>query len=224
MHGEPVTLLLGLVFGLLQGLRHAFEPDHVVAISTIIGEQRTMRSRIAYAAAWGVGHAAMLIVVGAILMLLRAELPARLDAGFELAVSLMLIGLGLRAVRQAVRRTTPDRTAHPHLHGVRSLRGWRTIGPLAMGMVHGLAGSGALTALVMARLPSPLVGVAFMALFGAGATLGMSLLAGVVGVPLARLLKTRWGMPVLLGATGSLSLALGLVWVAPAAIRLLAAT
>jgi hypothetical protein len=224
MHGESVTLLLGLVFGLLQGLRHAFEPDHVVAISTMISEQRTMRYRVAYAAAWGVGHAAMLIVVGAILMLLRAELPARLDAGFELAVSLMLIGLGLRAVRQAVRQATSDRAVQPRTHGFRSLRGWRSIGPLAMGMVHGLAGSGALTALVVARLPSPLVGVLFMALFGAGATLGMSLLAGLVGMPLARLLGTRWGMPAILGATGSLSLVLGLLWVAPAAVRLIAAT
>ena len=88
-----------------------------------------------------------------------------------------------------------------------------------MGMVHGLAGSGALTALVMAQLPSPLVGVTFMLIFGAGATLGMSLLAGVAGVPLTRVMKTRHGMPILLGSTGSVSLVLGLSWIGAAVHR-----
>jgi hypothetical protein len=206
-----VSVILGLLFGLLQGLRHAFEPDHVVAISTMMGEQRTSRARVGYAAAWGIGHATMLLVVGTLLMLLRAELPARLDALFELGVSLMLIVLGGRALRFAVRGSRP-RGNEPH--------GWRSVGPLTMGMVHGLAGSGALTALVMARLPSPALGVAFILLFGAGATMGMSLLAGVAGVPLGRLVCTRWGMPLLLGATGALSLSLGLAWVVPAAARL----
>lgn len=102
------------------------------------------------------------------------------------------------------------------------MRGYGAIGPLAMGMVHGLAGSGALTALVMARLPSPLLGVVFMTVFGLGATIGMSLLAGVAGVPLTRLLRTRWGMPALLAATGCLSLALGAAWIGPALARVAA--
>ena len=208
-----MTFLIGLLFGLLQGLRHAFEPDHVVAISTMIGEQRSSRMRVAYAAAWGIGHASMLVVVGGLLMSLRAELPPRLDAAFELAVSLMLIGLGLRAVRTAVRKAGASSTEAPHVH----LRhGWRGVGPLAMGMMHGLAGSGALTALVVARLPSPLAGLVFMLVFGAGATLGMSLLAGAADVPLSRLLRTRWGVPALLGATGSVSLLLGIAWLVPA--------
>jgi hypothetical protein len=214
-----MSALLGLLFGLLQGLRHAFEPDHVVAISTMISEERSGRARVAYAALWGVGHATMLLFVGALLMFLRAELPPRVDAAFELAVAIMLIGLGCRALRGAVleSRTTQD---EPHAHAYGRGRGWRAIGPLAMGMVHGLAGSGALTALVVSRLPSPTVGVAFIVLFGAGATLGMSLLAGVAGVPLGRLLRTRWGMPALLGTTGGVSLALGLIWFVPAAMRL----
>jgi hypothetical protein len=220
------TVVLGLVLGLLQGLRHAFEPDHVVALSTMISEERTARARVAYAVAWGAGHALMLIVVGAMLMALRAELPARVDAGFEVAVSLMLVGLGLRAVRQAVREARPHgpalTTSQAHAHASPPQRTWRTVGPLAMGMVHGLAGSGALTALVVARLPSPLIGMGFIALFGVGATVGMALLAGAVGVPLARLLQLRWGMPALLGTTGGLSLVLGLLWVAPAALKLLA--
>jgi hypothetical protein len=208
-------MLIGLLFGLLQGLRHAFEPDHVVAVSTMISEQRSERMRVAYAAAWGMGHAAMLVLVGGILMFLRAELPPRLDAAFELAVSLMLIGLGVRAVTAALLKARASRReSAPH---ARAITGWRSVGPLAMGMVHGLAGSGALTALVVARLPSPLAGLVFMLVFGAGAMLGMSLLAGAAGVPLSRLLRTRWGIPALLGATGCVSLSLGIAWLVPAA-------
>ncbi len=213
-----MALFLSLVFGLLQGLRHAFEPDHVVAVSTMITEQRSARVRIVYAISWGVGHAAMLLGVGAILMFLRSELPRRIDAAFEVAVSLMLITLGARAVRHAVRA---GREWSEPVKGVRiAVRGWRAIGPLAMGMIHGLAGSGALTALVVAELPSRSAGLTFMAIFGVGATLGMTLLAGVAGVPLSRLLRLRWGMPALLGTAGVVSLLLGLAWLVPGAIRL----
>jgi hypothetical protein len=208
-----MTFLVGLLFGLLQGLRHAFEPDHVVAISTMISEQRTSRMRVAYAAAWGMGHAGMLVLVGGLLMFLRAELPRRLDAAFELAVSLMLVGLGLRAIRSAAREAA---ALGAEVSQLPLQRGWRGVGPLAMGMVHGLAGSGALTALVVARLPSPTAGLVFMVVFGAGATLGMSLLAGAAGLPLSRVLRTRWGVPALLGATGSVSLVLGIAWLVPA--------
>jgi hypothetical protein len=216
-----VSLVLGLLFGFFQGLRHAFEPDHVVAVSTLIGEQRGMRGRVAYAAAWGLGHGAMLVLVGAVLMLLRSELPARLDAGFELGVALMLVVLGMRAVGHAIGAARAQHGSRDRSRDGGGARvGWRAVGPLAMGMMHGLAGSGALTALVVAHLPSPAVGIAFMLLFGAGATIGMSLLAGAAGIPLAALLRTRWGMPLLLGATGALSLLLGLVWMGPAVSRL----
>jgi high-affinity nickel-transport protein len=222
-----MALVLSLLFGLLQGLRHAFEPDHVVAVSTMISEQRAARARIGYAAAWGIGHATTLLVVCALLMLLRAKLPARLDAAFELAVSMMLIGLGGRALRHALRESSvsqgePHAHMRIHRHASGLPRGWRSIGPLAMGMVHGLAGSGALTALVVARLPSATAGVVFIILFGLGATVGMSLVAGVAGVPLGQLLRTRWGMPALLGVTGSVSLILGLTWLLPTATRLMA--
>jgi hypothetical protein len=213
-----MTIVVALILGLLQGLRHAFEPDHVVAVSTMLSEQRSTRARTIYAVSWGLGHAGMLIVVGGILMAFRSELPPRLDAAFEVAVSLMLMGLGMRAIFLASRlaRRAPEPHDGPAPPPV---RGWRSIGPLAMGMVHGLAGSGALTALVVARLPSLLIGISFMLIFGAGATLGMLLLAGAAGVPLTRVMRTQRGMPLLLASTGSVSLVLGLSWIGAAAHR-----
>jgi len=197
-----MAVLLGLLLGFFQGMRHAFEPDHVVALSTMITDARSTGRRVAYAALWGVGHAAMLLVVGVLLMAARAQLPKRIDAIFEVGVSLMLIVLGARALLQIAKGARAD--------GIHAR--WRPIGPLAMGMVHGLAGSGALTALVMARLPSLSLGVAFMLLFGVGGAMGMSLLAGAAGEPIKRILRWRFGMPALLGTTGSLSLVLGVMW------------
>jgi hypothetical protein len=130
----------------------------------------------------------------------------------------MLIALGLRAVTHAIRAGRA--WGEPAKGGRTAVHGWRAIGPLAMGMIHGLAGSGALTALVVAQLPSRSAGLTFMAVFGVGATLGMTLLAGVAGVPLSRLLQLRWGMPVLLGTAGVVSLLLGLAWLVPGALRL----
>jgi high-affinity nickel permease len=74
-----MAVLVGLFLGLFQGLRHAFEPDHVLALSTMIADTRTLGARIAYAAAWGLGHATTLLAVGAALMLGRSQLPPRMD-------------------------------------------------------------------------------------------------------------------------------------------------
>ena len=84
--------------------------------------------------------------------------------------------------------------------------------PLVVGSIHGLAGSGMLAALVMPGMRSALAGLLYMLVYGSGATLGMAILAGLVGLPLARLVQTRRGVPVLLGATGALSLVFGVAW------------
>jgi high-affinity nickel-transport protein len=220
------SLLIGLLFGLAQGLRHAFEPDHIAAVSTMVAEQRSARASIFFAAMWGAGHALMLLVVGGALFVLRREMPQRLAHGFELLVAVMLIALGVRALRQAVRagRAGASGASLVHRHGTRThvhgvaeshvhVRRWTLARrPLLIGIVHGLAGSGALTAIVASSQPSAASGLLFMALYGAGATLGMALLAGFAGVPLARAMRTRYGAPILLGVTGVFSLALGLVW------------
>lgn len=217
------SLVVGWLFGLAQGVRHAIEPDHLAAVSTVVAEQRSARASMFFAAAWGVGHALVLCVVGGVLFVARHEMPERLEHLFELGVAVMLVGLGLRAIRHAVRAgrggavTMHRHGAHTHAHGASAphvhLRGWTLARrPLLIGVVHGLAGSGALTALVASSFGSAASGLLFMALYGAGAAIGMALLAGVVGVPLARFMSTRWGSTILLGSTGAFSLVLGFVW------------
>jgi hypothetical protein len=211
-------ILLGYVVGLLHGMRHALEPDHVAAVSTMIAEQRSARSSVRFAVAWGAGHAAMgaghaamLLAVGGLLFALRREMPPGLADAFELGVAIMLVALGLRAIFLAPRVT---RGGAGHTHGWTAARR-----PFLVGLVHGLAGSGALAAMVMSALPTALAGFAFMALYGLGATCGMAALAGVAGVPLARLARVPSAVPALVAVTGVVSMGLGVAWGAPILAR-----
>ena len=217
-----VTTILGLLWGMAQGMRHALEPDHLAAVSTLVADGRSPRSAASYALAWGLGHALVLLVFGGALLLLRGHVPGRIGAGFELLVAAMLVVLGLRALRLAFVRPAGDLMEHhhdgtQHAHAAPSdhlhLRGYTVLRrPLIVGCIHGLAGSGALAALVMPGMKSALLGLLYLAVYGGGAALGMAMLAGVVGVPLAKLVRTPRGIPVILGATGALSLVFGLAW------------
>src|SRR5712671_5763043 len=193
-------ILTGSALGSLLGMRHALEPDHLTAVSTLMtsvpGERSGVRAAM-LGATWGLGHTLSLVVVGAVLVVLRAEMPARVADLFELFVAIMLVALGIRAIVIAVRegRIGPAHTHHhghivhrhagaaPHVHVGRWTLARR---PLLVGAVHGLAGSGALTALVMSTIPSIGARLAYLALFGIGSTVGMAALSGLMGWPIAR--------------------------------------
>src|SRR5215831_4468757 len=134
-----LPLLSGLLLGLLLGMRHACEPDHLAAVSTLVARESSPAAGIVVGALWGLGHSLALFVVGCLLAVLDSRLPPGLAGGFEIAVALMLVVLGARAVVRAAVRPPLDRPAP------RFRRPW----PLVLGVVHGLAGSGALTALAL---------------------------------------------------------------------------
>ncbi|MCU1282688.1 MAG: Nickel transporter UreH [bacterium] len=206
------------------GMRHALEPDHLTAVSTLVARERRPSLGAWLGACWGVGHMTSLLIIGAALAAFRAQMPPRLTALFELAVSLMLIGLGVRALLRALqegrgcRAQQPapgeHRCEHGHVHIGRWAFATRS---LLIGVVHGLAGSGALVALVAAELPTPSLRIAYLAAFGFGSVLGMALLSGLAGIPLARLGRSPRMRRALLAATGSLSIGLGVAWVLRAA-------
>src|SRR5262249_48641916 len=147
---------------------------------------------------WGIGHTLALLAVGLILAALRTELPPRLAEAFELVVAAMLIFLGARALWLARRRGGEGDAGHhahaavAHSHAgpadhVHVGRATLAVRPLLVGVVHGLAGSGALTALAIARIDGGGARFVYIACFGLGSVVGMSLLTGVLGIPLARL-------------------------------------
>src|SRR5215510_5545314 len=96
-------LLSSSSLGSLLGMRHALEPDHLAAVSTLVTQERSSFKAALLGACWGLGHTLSLVVVGASLVLLRAEMPERVADLFEFFVALMLVGLGVRAIRQAAR-------------------------------------------------------------------------------------------------------------------------
>ena len=209
--------------GTLLGMRHALEPDHLAAVSTLVTGERSKFKAALLGACWGLGHTFTLLVVGVVLVILRADMPARLADAFEFCVALMLIGLGLRAIVLAARQG-PAGPAHVHHHGHVVHRhagapahvhiGTWTLArrPLLVGAVHGLAGSGALTALVLATLPSTAARLTYMAVFGLGSTLGMAMLSGLLGWPLARLGSHRGVLRAVSLAVGLVSTVLGIAW------------
>ena len=227
-----IEVLTGSALGILLGMRHALEPDHLTAVSTLVtGERSSVRAAM-LGASWGLGHTLSLVAVGAVLLVLRAEMPAQIADLFELLVAVMLIVLGVRAIAIAVRQG-PLGPAHTHHHGpvvhkhagatphVHVGRWTLARRPLIVGAVHGLAGSGALTALVLATLTSTLARITYMTLFGFGSTLGMALLSGLLGWPLARIGANRTMTRALSVLVGCLSIGLGIFWGYPLTARLL---
>lgn len=227
-----LELLTGSWLGSLLGMRHALEPDHLAAVTTLVsGERSTVRAAL-LGVWWGLGHTLALVLAGAVLVGLRAEMPAAAAELFEFAVALMLVGLGMRAIAQAARQGA-DGPTRIHRHGriVHSHAGapahmhigaWTLARrPLLVGAIHGLAGSGALTALVLATLPSASAQLAYVVLFGLGSTLSMAALSGLLGWPLARVgTHHAVGRSVSL-AVGCLSTAIGVVWGYPTIARFL---
>jgi ABC-type nickel/cobalt efflux system permease component RcnA len=210
------------LFGLILGMRHALEPDHLAAVSTLVAERRRAGSGAVLGGLWGVGHTVALLVVAALLGAAGAAMPPRLAIVFELAVAFMLIAIGIRSlVRARWQRLQTDgpmqghgrASAHEHWPFARR--------SLLVGLVHGLAGSGALTALVASRLPSNGGRLFYVALFGLGSIVGMAALSGAAGWPLSRMGRHPAVARVIMTATGAFACGLGLVWGVPLVRELL---
>jgi hypothetical protein len=209
--------------GSLLGMRHAFEPDHLAAVSTLVTRERNGYKAALIGAWWGLGHTLSLVVVGAVLIFLRAEMSTRVAEAFEFCVALMLVGLGWRTIYQAASQGLAGPT-HVHQHGpvvhthpgvpahVHIGRWTLARRPLLVGAVHGLAGSGALTALVLTTLPTTAERLTYISLFGLGSTCGMAALSGVLGWPLARLGAHQGLARGISALVGCLSIALGIAW------------
>ncbi len=226
------STLTGLLLGLLLGVRHAIEPDHLAAVSVLSTDRPGAKRGAMLGALWGVGHSLALLVVVVALTLAQGRMPDRLADAFELAVAAMLVILGALAIRRSFREGArgpevlhehaTQRHTHPtsaqHVHVGRVALSVR---PLVVGLVHGLAGSGALTALVVAGIPSLSQRLAYVVVFGAGSVIGMTALSGIAGWPLAHLSRNPAARRAVTAMTGAFSACLGLVWGWPLAGRLL---
>lgn len=172
-----VWLTLGV--GFVIGLRHATDADHVAAISTLVGEQRSLWRTTLLGIRWGIGHTASLMVAGALVIGAGVRIPEVFDAALEIAIAVMIVLLGGRVLYTLASSRTAGRTHETESVAAR----WR---PVLIGSLHGLAGSGALTLLVMTEVTgrdSVWLSMAFLAVFGIGSIVGMLSMSTLMGLP-----------------------------------------
>ena len=222
--GPQARFVASAGLGTLLGMRHALEPDHLAALSTLLTGERNIRKAAWLGVYWGIGHTLTLLVAGTLLVVLRADMPAIASDVLACAVVLLLVGFGFRAIYLSAGQASAGRT-HSHVHGAPSAAasvGRWTLArrPLLVGAVHGLAGSGALTALVMATIPSMGARLIYLVLFGVGSTLGMAALSGLMGWPIARVGTHGAVARSVSLAVGCISIMLGLYWGYPLIGRL----
>jgi high-affinity nickel-transport protein len=198
-----------LALGFLLGLRHAMEADHLAAISTIVTERRSLLSSSLVGACWGLGHTLALLIAGVGVLLLRYQLTDRVAHGFELCVGIMLVLLGanvLRTLHRAARNTHEHTPVAAHSHaGV-----WLVSRPLLVGMVHGLAGSAPLLLLTLTVISSPWAAFSYIAVFGVGSMMGMTVMSLLVSVPARLTVQFARTNLAVRGLSGLFSVGLGL--------------
>src|SRR5262245_50239678 len=191
-HGALVVLVLAFALG----LRHASDPDHLVAVSTLVADTRRHASRAAalLGAAWGLGHATTLLAFGLPVLLVRSYLPAVVEQSAEALIGVIIVALAARLLVRWQRgayhvhlhahdghshahvHSHADEVGHAHAHAVRTPRQAFTIG-----LVHGTAGSAGVGVLLIAAIPSTALACVALVILVAGCTLSMTLLSAAVG-------------------------------------------
>jgi high-affinity nickel permease len=244
-HLAPLGIIL---LGLILGMRHATDTDHVIAVTTIVSAEKRMSAATRIGIAWGLGHSLTVFLVGSAIIVFKLTISPRLSMGMEFAVAVVLILLGFSTLarsssifRRLLGLKANDLLAHMHPHehhGVSHLhphahvrgdehRHENHLQPVekrvqrfasgsderafGVGLIHGLAGSAAIALLVLSAIPSPILGLAYLAIFGLGTIIGMAIITTAIGLPMA-LTAARLGnlnRTLLVGA-GLLSLGFGL--------------
>lgn len=216
-----ITVLTALLFGFLLGVRHALDADHIVAITTIVSRSRSLLRSALVGLSWGLGHTLTIFAAGFLVLVLKLTIPDKLALSMEFVVGLLLVLLGVPLLWQLVvsRRHIhwhahgDKRHLHSHFHDDTPEHNHQHIRrPLLMGMVHGLAGSGALTLLVLGTMSSVAQGLVFLLVFGVGSILGMVLFSGLIGLPFKFTARLSLRLNLWLrGAAGLISIVLGFV-------------
>jgi high-affinity nickel permease len=222
---DGTTLLVVVLVSIVLGLRHASDPDHLAAVTTLVasGKERAARRAGALGLTWGLGHATSLFVFGLPIVLYRAYLPAAVQRAAETVVGFLIVGLALwllvRWRRGAFHTHAHDHDGTPHTHAHARTRGHShpprsrsPLGAYAIGVVHGMGGSAGVGILLLSSIPSHALAVASLALFALCTALSMALLSTGWGLTLGTA-RARRSFARVAPVVGLVSLAFG-VWYA----------
>lgn len=161
------TLLLTFVASLLLGMRHATDPDHIVAVSTIVARERSMWRASGIGVSWGLGHTLTIFLVGGAIIVFKLAFTPRLGLSMEFTVAIMLVMLGVLNLMNV--RPTSTRAM--------------TLRPFFIGIVHGLAGSAAATLLILPLIEDVRWAVFYLVVFGLGTIAGMATITFAIAAP-----------------------------------------
>jgi high-affinity nickel-transport protein len=180
-----VNLVAILTLGFLLGMRHATDADHVMAVTAIVSRERTLRAAAPVGVLWGLGHTLTILLVGGAIVLFGVVIPPRLGLGMELLVAIMLVVLGGLNVGAVLRRIGRAGDAASRA-GDRETDGPApSMRPLVVGIVHGLAGSAAVSLLVLGAIRDAAWAVGYLLVFGAGTVVGMVVITTAFAIPVA---------------------------------------
>ncbi len=200
-----------LTFAAVVGFTHAFEADHLIAVSTMVARRKTsLPDALKQGAYWGLGHTSTILLVGALMIAAKVAIQSHTFSYFEAGVGLMLVLLGAYRLRKTWLHERRHAQAHtpgtpPHHHRL----------AYGVGLVHGLAGSGALVLLVMTEIPNTLHAILYLLIFGVGSIAGMLLASGVFSLPFHQKLTTFGRLQIglmLLSAFLSIGFGLRILW------------
>lgn len=184
-----MTLFTSLGLGFLLGLKHAFEADHIAAISTVSKNNSISSST---GMLWGFGHTISLLIVGLVVLIFKIRIPEHLALWFEFIVGVMLIILGLNVLitisksKIHFHKHKHGNKGHAHFHShLITKKHVHANQPFFVGLIHGLAGSAALTLLVLTTINSLFTGLIYILVFGIGSIVGMVLISYAISLPFA---------------------------------------
>ena len=190
-------LATSLFLGLTLGAAHACDPDHLVAVGTLTAESKNPRQASVLGMIWGIGHTMALVFIGSLILNMKWAVPEHLSIGMEAFVGLMIVFLGVNLFWRSwqtltihAHQHTHDGTTHTHVH----LHGSDTMSHhhhitgskikiFGVGLAHGLAGSAALSLVVMSTSPSTLLGIMYLVIFGLGSIGGMLMMSMLLSLP-----------------------------------------
>ena len=162
------------------GLEHAFEADHLLAVNTLVSHRENLKQSLKDGIFWGIGHTTTIFLVGILMIGFKLNIGENIFKNFEAGVGIMLIFLGIYRMSKLY---FPKQ--HNHTHST-------SRAAFGVGLIHGLAGSGALVVLVISQMKTPFEGLMYILIFGLGSIFGMFLAAYLFSIPYTKsLLKSK---------------------------------
>ncbi len=170
----PVTFTITAIFSI--GFFHAFEADHLAAVSTLVTKRDNILAAVRDGIYWGLGHTSTIFLIGMMMIILKFSFLDNFFTTFEGIIGLLLVAIGIKRLYELFYSEKKHEKSEPHTHKV----------AYGVGLLHGLAGSGSVVLLIISNVPDSWNGMLYLLIFGMGSILGMLIAAGLFSLPFSK--------------------------------------